>query len=74
MRAQLVECSDHDYTYGILSVENANIEAVQKKIYEIKKELYDNGIDDWCLDDVFERFPEDWVWDFENGTDNIIEI
>lgn len=74
MRANLVECSDHDYTYGILVVENVSIEEVQQTICEIKKELYDNGIDDWCLDDVFEKFPENWEWDWEPGTDNIVEI
>ena len=74
MRANLVDCCDHDATYGILIVENVSIEEVQQKIYEIKKEFCDNNFDDWCLDDVFEKFPENWEWDFEQGTDNDIEI
>lgn len=63
MKAMLVECSDHDVIYGILSVKNVGLEEVQKKIYEIKNDekfLEENP--DWTISDVLERFPEDWKW------------
>ena len=75
MKANLVECSDHDVIYGILSVKNVGLEEVQKKIYEIKNDekfLEENP--DWTISDVLERFPEDWNWVFEGSTDNMIEI
>lgn len=74
MRAKLVECSDYKTEYGILTVENASMEAVENKIYEIKREFVENGNDEWTLDDVFEKFPEDWTWNFESSTDNMIKI
>ena len=75
MRANLVECCEHDYVYGILTVENVSIEEVQNKIYEIKNDeefLEENP--DWTIDDVFEHFPKEWEWVFEHSTDDIIEI
>lgn len=75
MRAKLVECCEHDYVYGILTVERVSTEEVQKKIYEIKNDekfLKENP--DWTIDNVFEHFPKEWEWDFEHSTDNIIEI
>ena len=75
MVARLVECSDYDTIYGILTVENVSIEEVQNKIYEIKKRFNDEGFDDWCLDDVFEKFPEEWEWDYVQTCDtDTIEI
>ena len=75
MRANLVECSDHDVIYGVLTVKNVSLEEVQKKIYEIKNDekfLEENPA--WCIDDVFEYFPEEWEWDYNCGADNVIEI
>ena len=75
MRANLVECSDHKVIYGILTVKNVSLEKVQNKIYEIKNDekfLKENP--DWCIDDVFEWFPEEWEWDYECLEDNTIEI
>lgn len=75
MKARLVECSDHDVIYGILSVKNVGLEEVQKKICEIKNDekfLEENP--DWTIGDVLENFPEDWKWTFENSTDDIVEI
>lgn len=75
MRANLVECSDHDVVYGILTVEEVSTEEVQKKIYEIKNDekfLEENP--DWCIDDVFEYFPEEWEWDYNCSADDVIEI
>jgi hypothetical protein len=75
MRANLVECSDHDVIYGILTVEEVSIEEVQNKIYEIKNDkkfLEENP--EWCIDDVFEWFPKEWEWTFIECEDNTIEI
>lgn len=76
MVARLVECSDYDVQYGILTVENVSTMEVQKKIYEIKKRFYEEDNYSWCVDDVFEEFPEEWEWDFVRTNDDeaIIEI
>lgn len=74
MKARLVECSDYDMTYGILTVENASAEEVQNKIYEIKNRFNNEGFDDWCIDDVFAEFPDEWEWDFADNGDETIEI
>lgn len=75
MVARLVECSDHDYQYGILTVENVDLKEVQDKIYEIKRKFCDEGFDDWCLDDLFEKFPEEWKWEFNScQAEDTIEI
>ena len=66
MVARLVECSDHNYNYGILTVENVSMNEVQNKIYEIKRKFYDEDFDDWCIDDLFAEFPEEWEWSFES--------
>lgn len=73
MVARLVECSDYDMIYGILTVENVSVEKVQEKIYEIKHKFNDEGLDDWTIDDVFMEFPEEWEWDFVQGND-VLEI
>lgn len=75
MVARLVECSDHDYQYGILTVENVSLKEVQDKIYEIKNKFYDEGFDDWCIDDVLEKFPEEWECEFiQTDCNEAIEI
>ena len=75
MIARLVECSDHDYQYGILIVENVSVKEVQDKIYEIKNKFYDEGFGNWYIDDVFKEFPEEWKWEFVYKNQNeIIEI
>ena len=73
MVARLVECSDYDEVYGILTVECVSAQEVQAKIYEIKNRFYDEGFDDWCIDDVLAEFPEEWEWDYVSG-DDIVEI
>ena len=72
MVARLVECTDYDTTYGILTVENASVDEVQDKIYEIKNRFYDDGFDDWCIDDVLNEFPEEWEWVYTRTDDNDI--
>ena len=73
MVARLVECSDYDITYGILTVERVSVEEVQNKIYEIKNKFFEEGFNDWCIDDVLEQFPEEWEWDYVQA-DNVIEV
>ena len=75
MVARLVECSDWDVQYGILTVENVSLEEVQAEIYEIKRRFDEEGFDDWCVDDVLEQFPKEWEWEFERTQiDEAIEI
>jgi hypothetical protein len=75
MVARLVECSDWDILYGILIVENVDINTVQDKIYQIKKKFYDQEFDDWTLDDVFAEFPKEWEWKFQRTDyDEALEI
>lgn len=75
MIARLVECTDYDTQYGILTVENVSIGDVQQKIYEIKNKFYEEDFDDWTIEDVFAEFPEEWVWNFESIEENeVIEI
>ena len=73
--ARLVECSDHDYDYGILHFKNASLDEVQKKIYEIKAQFYDEDFDDWMIDDVLEELPEEWeCWLESTDCDEYLEI
>lgn len=75
MVAKLVECSDHDMHYGVLTVENVSAEEVQNKIYEIKAKFYAEDFDDWTIDDVFMEFPDTWEWDYIQTCDaDVIEI
>ena len=74
MVARLVECSDYDVQYGILTVENVSLKEVQNKIYEIKRRFSDEGFDGWCIDDVFEEFPKEWDWSYVQVDDrDVIE-
>lgn len=73
MIAMLVECTDYDTVYGILSVEAVDEETVQQKIYEIKNKFYEEGFDDWTIEDILSEFPDEWQWKF-TCTDSKIEI
>lgn len=71
MVARLVECTDYDVTYGILTVDNVSADEVQKKIYEIKQKFLGEGFDDWTVEDVLMQLP--WEFSYEHNTD-ILEI
>jgi hypothetical protein len=73
MIAMLVECTDYDTVYGILSVEGIDEKTVQQKIYEIKNQFYEEGFDDWTIEDVLAKFPLEWNWEY-NQTNSKIEI
>ena len=62
---KVVECCDHKEVYRYLEIENISVEEVQQKIYEIKnsKEFLEE-CPDWCINDVFKRFPAEWKWKF----------
>lgn len=69
MIAVLVECSDYDNLYGVLTVKNVSAKEVQKKINEIKNRFYDEKNYGWCIGEVFENFPKEWIWGFEPTID-----
>lgn len=71
--ARVVECSDYDVTYGVLTIENVTEKEVQEKIYEIKNGFLDEGVDDWIVDDVLAKFPDGWKWSFERNV-GLLEI
>lgn len=74
-RIKLVECTDRDVEYGIIELKNINVETFQNKIYEIKKDFLDKDIDDWTVDDVLEKLPNDWQWErLEKEELKIVEI
>ena len=73
MKARLVECTDYDVIYGFLTVENVSPQEVQKEIYDIKKKFFEEGFGDWTIEDVLEKLPEEWEWNFER-CDNVVEI
>ena len=71
---RLVECSDHDYDYGILHFKNVSLDEVQEKIYEIKSK-FDDEEWDWTIYDVLEEFPEEWeCWLEEIEQGDYLEI
>lgn len=63
---KVVDCTEHDEMYGILTVENASVKDVQNKICEIKSMFQDEGFEDWYIKDLFNRFPDEWEWHFES--------
>lgn len=74
MKAFLIECTDHKKVYGYLTVLNISTEEVQNKIYEIKAQFEKEGIDDWMIVDVLQRFPEDWSWNYKPSPNEKVEI
>ena len=71
MIAMLVECTDYDVVYGILKVEAVDEETVQQKIYEIKNKFYEEGFNDWTIEDVLAEFPPEWNWEYSQSNSKI---
>ena len=73
---KVVECCDHKEVYGYLEVDGQISAAeVQQRIYSIKNNPdFLKECPDWCLDDVFERFPSDWKWNFIQDDGSTVEI
>lgn len=69
----LVECSDNDVIYEIL-VFNGNVsqKEIQDEIYKIKNKLYEEGLDEWQVQDVLDELSK--KYDFETLVFNQLEI
>ena len=63
MVAKLIDCSDFEF-YGILEVKNVDEKTVQNKIIDIKEKFYEDGFEDWSIEDVLNEFPEEWEWEY----------
>ena len=63
MKAKLMDCSDYEF-YGILEVVGVSAEEVQNKIQKIEEKFYEEGFEDWSIEDVFEQFSDEWEWDY----------
>lgn len=72
MVVRVYEISDYKTTYGYLTVKKEGItkEEIQDVINAIKSDVIKEVVD-WSLDDIFERFPEDWDWSFQSADDEV---
>ena len=72
---RIVECSDHKKTYGYLVIDDITVDKVQREIYKIKNnKKFNEEYPDWTIDDVFERFPKSWKWEYISDNGSIVEI
>lgn len=72
---KIVECCEHKQVYGYLEIENVTESEVQQKIYEIKNdEKFKQECPDWCINDIFKRFPVEWKWKYISDDGYIVEI
>lgn len=70
----LVECTDYDTIYRVLLF-NDNIDKrdIQDTIDKIKIGLWENGIEDWTVDDVLEELST--IYDFTDlGCHKMLEV
>jgi hypothetical protein len=81
MVVRVVDVANHHDEYGFLTFKmnklgDSEPEAaeVQAKINEIKEEFEKEGIDDWCVTDIFERFPENWNWEFNDDEYAVVTV
>lgn len=70
----LKDCCDDDCVYGFIKIKDVTPEEVQEMINSIKKdEEFQKEFDsDWCTEDVFERFPDEWDWEFIQFTSDAV--
>ena len=70
----LVECTDYDVVYRVLLFnDDVDKRDIQNRIYEIKRNFYENNIDDWTVDDVLNELS--LVFDFYDYSDyKIVEV
>lgn len=61
---RIEDCNDCRIIYGLLEIESPEVTSseVQEKIDEIKSRFQEEGNDEWAINELFERFPSDWVW------------
>lgn len=72
---KVVECCDHKEVYGYLEIEDVTENEVQEKIYEIKNnQEFQEECPDWCIEDIFDRFPDNWKWNYISDDGYMIEI
>lgn len=72
---KVVECTDHNEVYGYLKIENMSIQEVQEKISEIKNDKnFREENPGWCIQDVFDRFPSHWEFEFISDDGDYVEI
>ena len=64
MKARLVDYLHHNIQHGILTVENASVEEVQKTIRKIINNFYNADFLDWNVDDISKEFPKEWEWGY----------
>lgn len=66
MVVRVYECSDCRITYGYLTVKKEGITAkeIQTTIHNVKADV-SREFEGWSIEDVFEKFPEDWDWEFQ---------
>lgn len=70
----LRECSDCDVIYGVIVVgDEIDVEEIQNKIYEIKKEFHATGFEDWIIEDVLEKLSESHEFNY-SPLDGSVEI
>lgn len=70
----LNECTDYDMEYGYLVCENdeISVDEIQDKINEIKNKFYDDGHEDWDIEEVIENMPKEWkVSYFDTECDHV---
>jgi hypothetical protein len=65
---KVVDAEDRNDVYGLLTVKapNVSVADVRAIIYEIKDKFRADGNDEWCATDIFELFPDDWDWSFDD--------
>lgn len=68
----LVDAVDAKINYGILFCENENItvNAIQRKIFEIKEQLENEDVD-WIIEDIVNMLPDDWQVKLQSRTNSI---
>lgn len=64
-------CTGKLYTLtygGVLIVKDVPQEVVQEKIYDIKATLGD----DYTIEDVLDKFPEEWEWSYDCRIEDLV--
>ena len=68
----LLDVVDNKTSYGILMCANGDIteREIQDKVYEIKDCCLKG--DDWTIEDIINKFPEEWQVYLQKGNINIM--
>ena len=70
----LKDCCNNDCKYGFIKIQDVTPEEVQEMINSIKNddEFTKEFDGDWSIEDVFERFPDEWDWEFIQFTSDAV--